>query len=36
MRAMTPSATALVPVKDTDYDNLRGIMGELKERGIIP
>lgn len=36
MRAMNPSATALVPVKDSDYDNLRGIIGELKESGNAP
>ena len=36
MKAMNPSATALVPVDDSDYDNLRGILRELKEGGITP
>ena len=36
MRSMKPSVTALVPVDDSDYDNLRAILGELKDNGIVP
>lgn len=36
MRSMNPSATALVPAKDSDYDNLRGIIKELKKGGALP
>jgi len=36
MRAMKPTLTALVPVVDEDYDNLRTILHELKESGAGP
>ncbi len=36
MRAVNPSVTALVPVEDADYDNLRAILNELKEGGVLP
>ena len=36
MRSIKPAVTALVPVNDTDYDNLRAILRELKENGIVP
>ena len=36
LRSMKPSVTALVPVNDSDYDNLRGIIKELKAEGLIP
>jgi len=36
MRSIKPTVTALVPVSDPDYDNLRAILRELKENGIVP
>ena len=36
MRAMKPSLTSLVPVEDSDYENLRAIIKELRGLGIVP
>jgi phosphonate transport system substrate-binding protein len=36
MRAIKPSLTALVPVEDSDYSNLRMILKELKTEGEMP
>lgn len=36
LRAIKPSLTALVPVEDQDYENLRAIMRELKDGGVVP
>jgi len=34
LRSIKPSVTALVPVKDADYDNLREVLRQLKEQGV--
>lgn len=36
MRAVNPRVTALVPVEDAHYDNLRAILRELKAVGVLP
>ncbi len=35
MKAIKSSITAMVPVKDSDYDNLRDILDGLEKRGIV-
>jgi phosphonate transport system substrate-binding protein len=34
LKAIKPSATALVPVTDGDYDNLRTVLNSLRARGV--
>lgn len=34
LQALTPGITALVPVRDSDYDSLRVVMKTLRERGV--
>lgn len=34
LQAMTPGVTALVPVRDGDYDNLRAVLKALREMGV--
>ena len=36
LRSMKPSVTALAPAEDSDYENLRSILRELKASGIKP
>jgi phosphonate transport system substrate-binding protein len=34
LRAIKPTVTAMVPVEDSDYDNLRRIIREMREQGV--
>ena len=34
LQAIKPSATALVPVEDADYDNLRSVLDVLRQHGV--
>lgn len=34
LRSMTPGVTALVPVRDSDYDSLRRVLRKLRELGV--